>query len=138
MEINGNLTVNGLVNGVNLSSLQSSTGALKSSSGGGLNLNIAFGSYRLNGNITNYPGGTLALVGNATNYVFFGSGGITKNTTGFPTDESFIPVSQVMTSAGSITFVTDSDEPVPAFEVGESHPRVAEADAEGFHRDGVG
>ncbi len=107
VEINGNLTVNGLVNGVNLSSLQSSTGALKASSGGGLNLNIAFGSYRLNGNVTNYPGGTLALIGNATNYVFFGSGGIMKNSTGFPTDESFIPVAQVTTSAGSITLIAD-------------------------------
>lgn len=107
LEVQGNLTVTGLINGVNVTQLQSSTGALKAFSGGGLNLSVSRGSYRLAGTITNYAGGTIALSANSTNYVFFGSGGLTKNVTGFPTDESFIPLASVLTSGGGITIVTD-------------------------------
>ncbi len=108
VQIQGNLTISGTINGVNITQLQSATGALKASSGGGLNLNVSYGNYRLNGIVTNYVGGTIALYPNATNYVFFGSGGLTKNTTGFPADESVIRVSQVTTTAGSISSVLDS------------------------------
>lgn len=107
LQVQGNLTVTGLINGINITQLQSSTGALKAWSGGGLNLNVAYGSYRLNGNLTNYGGGQIALTGSATNYVFFGSGGLTARTSSFPTDESFIPVAEVTTSAGSIVSVLD-------------------------------
>lgn len=107
VDITGNLTVSGLINGINLSSLQSSTGALKASSGGGLNLNVANGAYRLNGTLTSYAGGALTVTASATNYVFFGSGGLAKNLTGFPSDESYIPVAIVTTSAGAITSILD-------------------------------
>ena len=105
--ITGNLTVSGLVNGVDITNLQTSTGALKAFSGGGLNLKVSGGSYRLNGNITNYAGGTVALPASSTAYVFFGSGGLVARTLAFPTDESYIPVAQVTTSAGAILTVSD-------------------------------
>jgi hypothetical protein len=105
--IQGNLTVSGLINGMNLTSIQSSTGALKAFSGGGLNVGVSQGSYRLNGTLVNYLGGTVAAPASATSYVFFGSGGLTARTGSYPTDESFIPVARVITSAGSILSVTD-------------------------------
>lgn len=107
LRVEGNLTVTGLVNGLNLTQLQSSTGALKAASGGGLNLNVSNGTYRLNGALNTYSGGSIALHASSTNYVFFASGGLLKNTTGFPTDESFIPVAIAVTSPGSITSVLD-------------------------------
>ncbi len=107
LEVQGNLTVTGLINGVNITSLQSSTGALKAFSGGALNLNVSGGSYRLRGVITNYGGGSIALTASSTQYVYFGSGGLTKSLSGFPSDESFVPVAQVTTSAGSITSLQD-------------------------------
>ncbi len=107
LRVEGNLTVTGLVNGLNLTQLQSSTGALKAASGGGLNLNVSNGTYRLNGTLSVYSGGSIALHSSSTNYVFFGSGGLLKNSTGFPTDESFIPVAIAVTSAGSVTSVLD-------------------------------
>lgn len=106
VEVQGNLTVTGLINGVNITQLQSATGALKASSGGGLNLNVSNGSYRLNGVLTNYTGGMIVMPGSATKVVFFGSGGLAYGTA-FPTDESFIPVAQVTTSAGSILSILD-------------------------------
>ncbi len=107
LEVQGNLTVTGLINGIDVASFQTSTGALKAFSGGGLNLHVSRGSYRLAGTITNYGGGTITLTASTTNYVFFGSGGLTKNLTGFPSDESYIPVASVLTSGGGITIVTD-------------------------------
>lgn len=106
VEVQGNLTVTGLINGVNITSLQSSTDALKAFSGGGLNLSVSMGSYRLNGVVTNYAGGIISLPSSATNSVFFGSGGLAY-AAAFPTDESFIPVAAVTTSAGSIVTVLD-------------------------------
>lgn len=106
VEIQGNLTVTGLINGVNVTQLQSSTGALKAFSGGGLNLGVSNGSYRLGGVITTYNGGTITLPANSTKHVFFGSGGLTYADS-FPTDESFISVAVVTTSTTSITSVQD-------------------------------
>ncbi len=107
LQIQGNLSVTGLINGVDLTSIQSSTGSLKASSGGGLSLRIAGGNYRLDGTATAYGGGTIAMTASATNYVFFGSGGLSKNVTGFPTSSSTIPIAYVITTAGSISTVTD-------------------------------
>ncbi len=107
LEVQGNLTVTGLINGVDLTSFQSVTDSLKASSGGGLNLNVTGGGYRLRGQIINYGGGTIGMAPNSTNFVFFGSGGLQKSTTGFPTDESSINIAQVVTSAGAILTVTD-------------------------------
>lgn len=106
VRIQGNLTVTGLINGVG--SFQSSTGALKVASGGGLNVKVDQGNFRINGAITNFAGsGAASVKPNATNYIFFGSGGLTSRTMAFPIDESFIPLAQVVTSAGSVTSVTD-------------------------------
>ncbi len=107
LQVQGNLTVTGLINGVDISSLAGLSDALKASSGGGLNLNVFAGSYRLNGVITNFAGSMTVLSANTTHYVFFGSGGLTKNTTGFPTDEGYIPVADVTTSTGAITSIID-------------------------------
>ncbi|TSC79611.1 MAG: Integrase catalytic subunit [Candidatus Peregrinibacteria bacterium Gr01-1014_25] len=108
LRVQGDLTVTGLVNGVDITNLTSSTGALKAFSGGGLTIKVSGGSYRLNGTTTNYAGASgIAVAASATNYVFFGSGGLTVRTLAFPTDESYIPVAVVTTSAGSVTNVAD-------------------------------
>jgi hypothetical protein len=109
VRVQGNLTVSGLINGLSLSMLQNaSTGALKVSSGGGLNVNIAYGSYRLNGAIVNNTGtGGVDVQANATNYVFIGSGGLTVRTLSFPTDEGYIPLAVVTTNGTGITAITD-------------------------------
>ena len=107
LQVQGNLTVTGLINGTDISSLTAVSDALKASSGAGLNLNVHGGSYRLNGIVVNYGGGSKALAGSATNYVFFGSGGLTTNLTGFPSDESYIPVAEVATSVGAILSIDD-------------------------------
>lgn len=102
LEVQGNLTVTGFINGVNITSLQSSTGALKAYSGDGLNLKVSGGSYRLRGLVTNYAGGVIALSPNTTQYVYFGSGGLKKSVSSFPVDESFVPVAEVVTSGSGI------------------------------------
>lgn len=108
VNIQGDLTVTGLINGVDITNIASSTGALKVSSGGGLTIKVAGGSYRLSGNITNYSGGSgIAVSPSTTNYVFFGSGGLKVRTAAFPTDESFIPLAEVDTTAGSVSVVRD-------------------------------
>ncbi|MBP7114592.1 MAG: hypothetical protein KBA40_04000, partial [Candidatus Peribacteraceae bacterium] len=107
VKVEGNLTVTGLINGIDISSLNSLSDALKASSGGGLDLDVFGGNYRLNGTVTNFAGETITLGANSTHYVFFGSGGLATNTTGFPSDESYIPVANVITSTGAITSITD-------------------------------
>lgn len=107
VHVQGNLTVSGTINGVDITSLTGSDSALKASSGGGLNLNVTGGNYRINGAQTDYAGGTATLANNATSYVFLGSGGLKAQTTSFPTDESYIPVAQVTTAGGVITAIDD-------------------------------
>lgn len=107
VEVEGNLTVSGLINGVDISSLAGLSDALKASSGGGLALNVGGGSYRLNGTVTNYAGGSRTMAASATNYVFFGSGGLTSNVGSFPNDEAYIPVAEVATSGGAILSIDD-------------------------------
>lgn len=107
VEIQGDLTVTGLINGIDVSSLGSTADILRTTSGAGLNALIAGGSYRLNSTVVNFPGNSIALTPNVTNFIFFGSGGLTKNSTGFPSDESYIPLSEVTTDAGSITNIAD-------------------------------
>lgn len=107
VEIQGNLVVTGLINGVDINQIQAATSALNAFSGGGLNLQVSSGSYRLSGTAVDYDGGTIVLTPSTINYVFFGSGGLTKTTLGFPTDESYIAIAEVETSAGGITVVRD-------------------------------
>lgn len=108
--IDGDLTVTGLINGVDISSLASGSdqSQLKVSSGAGLQISIAAGTYRLNGNRTNYNGGSgIAVTDETTNYVFLGSGGLAVNTSGFPGDESVITLAEVVTTGGAITIIRD-------------------------------
>ena len=110
INIQGDLTITGLVNGVDISSLSlgSDQTHLKVSSGAGLSVNITAGDYRLNGNVTQYSGNSnQAVTDEATNYVFMGSGGLTIRTSGFPTDESFIRLATVVTTGGAITTISD-------------------------------
>ena len=104
--IQGNLTV-GLVNGIDITSLGSSVDVLRATDGGGLSLLVAGGSYRLHNTVVNFGGASIAMNPSVTNYVFFGSGGLTKNSSGFPGDETYIPVAEVTTSAGAISSIAD-------------------------------
>lgn len=104
--IQGNLTV-GLVNGIDITSLGSSVDVLRATNGGGLSLLVAGGSYRLNNTVVNFAGASIAMNPSTTNYVFFGSGGLTKNSTGFPSDETYVPVAEVVTGAGTISSISD-------------------------------
>lgn len=109
VRIQGDLTVTGLINGINLNTLTNAASAsLRVSSGAGLTVSVEGGAYRVNGNITNYAGASgIAVQNNTDNYVFFTSTGITVNTIGFPTDKSFIPLAKVTTVGGTVTAVTD-------------------------------
>jgi hypothetical protein len=105
--IQGNLTVSGLINGMDLNNVLGSADALRVSSGGGLNVNVFGGSYRLNGAVVNYPGGSVGLAPDVNQAIYFGSGGLTVNQAGFPTDSSFIPLAEVLTLSGSVLTITD-------------------------------
>jgi hypothetical protein len=108
LAVQGDLTVTGLINGVNLSSLQSQQESLKATSGQGLTVTVTGGNYRLNGTLTAYTGGgNIAVNDNAETYVFFSKTGLQTSTAGFPNQESFIPVAVVNTAGGSVTSVTD-------------------------------
>ncbi len=102
--ITGNLTVTGLINGVELSALA----PLQVASGPGLTIMVGSGSYRLGNSIVNFGGTSGVPVSiNSTSYVFFGSGGLIVRSATFPTDEAFIPLAIVTSSATEITNVTD-------------------------------
>ncbi|MFH0770984.1 MAG: hypothetical protein V1926_06485 [Candidatus Peregrinibacteria bacterium] len=108
--VGGNLTVNGLINGIDITSLSGndSDTHLKVSSGAGLTIAIAAGDYRLGGVTTHYNGlSGIAVADNATNYVFLTATGVTVTTAGFTTDKNFIQLATVVTSGGAITTITD-------------------------------
>ncbi|MDA1208405.1 MAG: hypothetical protein O2904_00025 [bacterium] len=131
--INGSLTTTGLINGIDITTLGSSDDKhLKVSSGAGLTISIAVGTYRLNGTTTNFAGSSAVVISDeATNYVFLGSGGLSIYTSGYPTDESIIRLADVVTTGGSISSVTDrrtfnSDDRERANEM-TYHPEFANA-----------
>ncbi len=106
VRVEGNLTVTGTVNGVDLTSLSSAP--LQVSAGAGLTVNVAAGVYRVSGAPTQYAGVTGYAVGdNATTYLYFVSSGLSSSTSGFPTDQAYIPLATVTTSGGSVTGVED-------------------------------
>ena len=109
VKIIGSLTTTGLINGVDVTSLGSSDDRhLKVSSGAGLTITIAEGTYRLNGTIINYAGSSAVTINDeATNYIFLGSGGLSIYTSGYPTDESVIRLADVVTTGGGISSLTD-------------------------------
>lgn len=79
-----------------------------SSAGLGLTLSISSGAVLVAGVISGYAGGTLTMVDATTNYVYLDPASSyqpASNTTGFPTGA--IPLSQVVTSGGAISTVTD-------------------------------
>ena len=109
--INGNLTVTGLINGINLASLSSSTDThLKVSSGAGLSVSIAAGGYRVAGATTQFAGsGSVTVRNNATNYLFFTGTGLVVSSAGFPGSGSgsHLRLAEVVTSGGNVTIVRD-------------------------------
>lgn len=138
VRIQGNLTVLGLINGVDISALSGGADAMHVGSGAGLNITVTGGNYRLNGADVTFAGSSNAVTPNATNYVFFGSGGMTVRTMPFPTDESFIPLAEVVTGGSAINYIVDrrqklSDDREEAVEVTQ-HPQYADAS---YSADGV-
>ncbi len=109
LKVEGDLVVTGLINGIDISSIAGSDdGKLRVSSGAGLTINITGGSYRINGDVTDYNGASaVAVAANQTNQVFIGSGGLTVRTSGFPDDESFIRLAEVVTNGTVVTQVND-------------------------------
>lgn len=110
VNIQGDLTISGLINGVDINSISAGSNFthLKVQSGGTLKVDVAAGSYNLQGNVTNYNGASdIVVTDEATNYVFFGSGGITVSTVSFPDEESYIPLAEVTTTGGEISTVVD-------------------------------
>jgi hypothetical protein len=108
VNIQGNLTVEGFINGVDVTALSPAQNThLRVSSGAGLSVDVAGGSYRVNGDITSFTGSSsVALQNNADNYLFFTGTGLTIANS-FPTDKSFIPLAKVTTSGGTIRALTD-------------------------------
>lgn len=109
LKVEGDLVVTGLINGIDISAIAGSDdGKLRVSSGAGLTVNVTGGAYRINGDVTDYTGASgVAVAANATNYVFIGSGGLTVRTSGYPTDESFIRLGEVITDGAGVTQVND-------------------------------
>lgn len=109
LKVNGNLTVTGLINGIDISSIAGSDdGKLRVSSGAGLTINVTGGAYRINGDVTDYAGASgVAVAADATSYVFIGSGGLAVRTSGYPTDESFIRLATVVANGSAVTQVND-------------------------------
>ncbi len=109
VEVQGDLVVTGLINGIDISSIAGSDeGKLRVSSGGGLSINVTGGSYRINGDVTDYNGASgVAVAASDTSYVYIGSGGLAVSTVGFPDDESFIRLAEVVTNGTDVTQVND-------------------------------
>jgi hypothetical protein len=109
VNIQGNLTVTGLINGIDITTISSDNDShLKASSGAGLTVNIAGGDYRLGGDVTQFTGtSSIAVANNTTNYVFFTGTGMQVTNAGFPTNKMFIPVATVETAGGNIVSVDD-------------------------------
>lgn len=104
--VQGNLQVTGLINGVDITTL--SQAQLSVTAGAGLAVNISAGSYRLNSVQTNFAGQTgVPLTANATNYVYFTSGGLQVNASGFPTSGAFVAIAQVTTNATNVVTISD-------------------------------
>ena len=109
VKVNGDLVVTGLINGIDISSIAGSDeGKLRVSSGAGLTVNITGGAYRINGVVTDYTGASaVAVPANSTVQIFIGSGGLAVRTSGFPTDESFIRLAEVVTDGTGVTQIDD-------------------------------
>jgi|GEM_PF-554635 len=109
VRVEGNLTVTGLINGVDVSTLATSSDRyLRVSSGAGLSIVVSAGSYRINGTMVNFAGtGSMNIRNAATNYIFLTSTGVNLSVVGYPATKSFLPLAEVLTSGGTIQSVTD-------------------------------
>lgn len=108
--VTGDLTVSGLINGIDLASLSASADNthLKVSSGAGLTVSIAAGDYRLGGVTTRFTGtSSILLADDMTNYVYLTSTGLTVTQATFPTDRAVIQLASVVTAGGGVSSVTD-------------------------------
>ena len=140
VRVQGNLTVTGLINGTDLTSV--SVPPLHASSGGGLTVKVFSGSYRINGNIMNFTGTSATLPNNTDSYIFFTGTGLVKRSSGFPTNVSFIPVAKVRTASGGVRTVTDlrvlqSDNRENSI-LNVLHPEFKDAAYQGDGADNVG
>jgi len=109
VHIQGDLTVTGLIKGIDITNLATYTGSqLRVSSGGGLNVNVAAGGYRLSSSGTYFEGDSgITLSDDASSYVFLTSTGINVSEIGFPTNHSYIPLAKVTTLNGGVKTVDD-------------------------------
>ncbi|NOS68161.1 MAG: hypothetical protein HOO67_07450, partial [Candidatus Peribacteraceae bacterium] len=108
LKVEGDLTVTGLINGVDITALAEANAPLKVSSGAGLSVHVTAGNYRINGTITNFTGSSATLAANAESFLFFtGSGGLQVRAGAFPTNVSFIALAKVTTNASGVASVTD-------------------------------
>src|SRR3989339_768620 len=108
--VTGDLTVSGLINGIDLASLSASADNthLKVSSGAGLTVSIAAGDYRLGGVTTRFTGTSgILLADDTTNYVYLTSTGLTVTQATFPTDRAVLQLASVVTAGGGVSSVTD-------------------------------
>jgi len=107
--IGGALTVGGLINGIDITSLSTDNDVhLKVSSGAGLTISVAAGDYRLGGSVTQYTGTSgVTVTDDDTTNIFFTSTGITLTTDGFPTNRMYIPLASVVAAGGAITAISD-------------------------------
>ena len=107
VDVQGDLTVSGSINGVSLADLASDQTHLKVGTGAGLTVSIAAGDYRINGTLVHYNGGSgIAVQASVTNYLYMSATGVLITALGFPTDKSFIPLASVTTSGDAVTGIT--------------------------------
>ena len=106
VHIHGDLTVDGLINNVDVSRMEE--GHLKVTEAQGLSVDVSAGGYRLDGNTAYFPGAAgVALEANATSFVYMNPEGLTVNATGFPVNDRFIPLARILTDTGSVVSVED-------------------------------
>lgn len=143
LRVQGSLNVTGLINGFDLSTLQSPSSEFKVTVNSGLLVRVNSGSYRLSSTVYSFAGtSSLLMANNALNYVFFGSGGLTVRTSAFPTDESAIPIAKVTTAGGTVSTIVDArvtlnDDREQTKDV-VLHPEFADAALQGDGTSNVG
>jgi hypothetical protein len=108
VNVQGDLTVTGTINGVSAANLASDNTHLKVGTGAGLEVTIAAGDYRINGTLIHYNGSsTFAVLANTTNYLYLTATGVLVTGAGFPTDKSIISLATVTTSGEAVTGIAD-------------------------------
>lgn len=110
VRIDGNLFVTGLINGVDISTLASSTDRLKVQSGTGLTISVTGGDYRLNETSVNYAGAIgISVQPNTTNYIAFTATGLQVTQASFPAADH-IQLATVVTNGSNVITTSDRRE----------------------------